>query len=143
MCRAGTRPSQSKRGGSRIGSRGGSSRSTPPKGLEQFVDRRPKALGRRISPTDRLAEDQSHFLFHGPAVVGRALAQISLHVVVEIADRYARHRHAFNSRLIEPYAVLAMQSGTVKLYISVQFDTILSETLNQLNRILVCPRRCL
>ena len=81
---------QSKDGGSRPGSRGGNSRSTPLAGPKVRADDGRQIPGTRLAPGD-IAQDQSRFLFHGAAIVRRPNTQPSLDVAVEVANRDARH----------------------------------------------------
>ena len=80
---------QSKVGGSRAGSRGGNSRSTPAERRDPGANGLGKVPGTRLAP-NRVAQDQPRLLLHRAVVFRRANPQPRLHILVAVADRDAR-----------------------------------------------------
>ena len=101
-----------KDGGSSAISRGGNSRSTPPRRPEVSADDAREVPGLR-GATDCIAQDQASFLFHGPAGAGGPHTQAGLHLVVEIADRDARHGRAFQLSKRQPTRRLRCNQATL------------------------------
>ena len=91
---------------------GGNSRSTPLSGSEiRAREWRARDSANPCIAPHRIAQDQPRFLFHGaPVVFGGADAQAGLHVVIEVADRDARHGPVFLSRKDFILSTIAMQS---------------------------------
>ena len=61
---------------------------------EAFAGERREVLRPGFAGVDGFAEDCPYLLLHGAAVFRGPYAQAGLHVVVEIADRDARHRRS-------------------------------------------------
>jgi hypothetical protein len=81
-----------KSGGSRMGLRGGSDSSTPPKGstlLRIASARFPTCPG---SCAKNGSQNVSRFVLHRPIPLCRAQPQLSFHVVIQIADRDSRQK---------------------------------------------------
>ena len=102
---------QSKVGGSRAGSRGGSARSTPPSGAirARMASARLREPGLCPTASRRISRAS---LFHRAAVARRPHVQARLHVLVEVADRDARQDRACQSLLRPILSAIAMQSAT-------------------------------
>ena len=76
---------QPSRGGSRMGSRGGMSGFTPPRGANRARMARARLAGDRCS-VSAARRDRPCFLLHGVAVLGCLDAQAALQVIAEVAE---------------------------------------------------------
>ncbi len=80
------------------------------KWFEQFVKRRPQTFLRYDFLPNRLAQDDPHFFFHGPAMARRPDAKSGFHLVIQIANCDAGHRTLLYALPPAFKAVLAMLS---------------------------------